>query len=216
MAGTELLIVGTGGLAKEAAQLARRMDPRAARWSEIAYVAAGAELLDKVLPYGTVRYTDEQLLARTEPADVVIGIGQPRARRDVARRLRANAVLRFPNLVHPSVEIDPAFVTLGIGNMVTLGVVMTCDIHVGDFNLFNWNTTIGHDTVIGSYNVINPGCSVSGRIYLGDACLLGTGCRVLETLNIASNVTIGAGAVVIASIAGEGTWVGVPARRLPS
>ena len=212
----ELLIIGTSGLAKEAAQLARRIDPRAERWREIAYVSAAPQLLGAALPFGSVRYTDEQVLARTAPADVVIGIGHPGARRSVANRLRANRVLRFPNLVHPNVEIDPVYVSLGIGNMVTLGVVMTCDIHIGDFNLFNWNTTIGHDTVIGSYNVINPGSSVSGRTVLGDACLLGTGSRLLETLSIASNVTIGAGAVVICSIAEEGTWVGVPARRLPS
>ena len=161
-----------------------------------------------------MRYLDADAIDRRDEADVVIGVGHPGARRALALRLRANPALHFPNLIHPSVEIDPALVALGVGNMVTLGVVMTCDIRVGDFNLFNWNTTVGHDAVIGSFNVINPGTSVSGRVTLGDACLLGTGCRVLEDLHIASDVNIGAGAVVIDSIPASGTWVGVPARRV--
>jgi acetyltransferase-like isoleucine patch superfamily enzyme len=100
--------------------------------------------------------------------------------------------------------------------MLTQGVVMTCDIRIGDFNLLNWNTTIGHDAVVGSYNVINPASSISGYVQLADACLLGTGCRVLEGLTIASGVTIGAGAVVTRSIADPGVWLGVPARELPA
>jgi sugar O-acyltransferase (sialic acid O-acetyltransferase NeuD family) len=212
----DLLVVGTGGLAKEAAQLARRMDPAGARWPSIGYVTHLPEELGARLPFGEVRELDAALAQRAVPADVVIGVGHPGRRRDLALLLAANPVLAFPNLVHPDVEIDAGLVTLGRGNMVTRGVVMTCDIRIGDFNLVNWNSTIGHDCVVGSYNVINPGSSVSGRVRLGDACLLGTGCRILETLEIASDVTIGAGAVVTRSIGEPGTWLGVPARRAPS
>lgn len=210
----ELLIIGTGGLAKEAAQLARRIDPDGDRWPQIAYVTDGATPLGTMMPFGEVRYVDADLLLRSKAADVVIGVGKPRARRSLAAQLRSNPVLAYPNLVHPTLDIDPALVSLGQGNMLTLGVVMTCDINIGDFNLFNWNVTVGHDTVLGSYNVINPSSSVSGRVVVGDACLLGTGSRVLEELTIASEVNIGAGAVVVASIHEPGTWVGIPARRV--
>jgi len=210
----ELLIVGTSGLAKEAAQLARRIDPASSLWREIAYVTNEPSELGRSLPFGKVVYTDEALVTRDTEADVVIGVGIPIPRRKIAQRLQQNPALSFPNLVHPNLEIDANLVTLGIGNMITQGVVMTCDIKVGDFNLLNWNCTIGHDVVIGSYNVINPGCSVSGRVHIDDACLLGTGCRVLETLNIVSEVKIGAGAVLTRSADVFGTYIGVPARLL--
>jgi sugar O-acyltransferase (sialic acid O-acetyltransferase NeuD family) len=209
----ELLIVGTSGLSKEAAQLARRMDPHGTRWHKIGYVTHLRDELGTRMPFGEVCELDETLAQRNEAVDVVIGIGHPNRRRDVAMRLSSNAALDFPNLIHPTVEIDDNLVSLGRGNMVTQGVVMTCDIHLGDFNLVNWNSTIGHDSIIGSYNVINPGSSVSGRVRIGDACLLGTGCRVLETLQIASGVTVGSGAVVTRSILQAGTYLGVPARR---
>ncbi len=210
----ELLIIGTGGLAREAAQLARRIDPQGQRWHGIAYVTHDAAELGRELLHGRVEHMDQAVLARSEEADVVIGTGHTALRRKLAVQFGANTALSFPNLIHPLLEIGPLCVSLGRGNMLTQGVVMSCDIRVGDFNLINWNSTVGHDAVIGSYNVINPASSISGRVTLGDACLLGTGCRILENLTLVSDVTVGAGAVVIASIDQAGTYVGVPARRL--
>lgn len=210
----ELLIVGTSGLAREAAQLARQIDPAASRWQLISFVAENDSQLSQRLSYGEVRLTDAMLLNRTEPADVVIGIGHPKIRRRIVQQLEAQPQLTFPNLIHPSVEMDMTCVSLGQGNIITKGVVMTCDIVIGDFNLINWNTTIGHDVRIGSCNVVNPGCNLSGFVVVGDDCLIGTGTQVLEHCSISSGVIVGAGAVVTRSLAQVGTYVGIPAREL--
>ncbi len=212
----ELLIVGTSGLAKETAQVARHLDPDGVRWHRIGYVTHLRDELGMRLPYGEVTELDEALAGRSEPTDVVIGIGRPLLRREIAQRLAGNAALEFPNLIHPGAGVDHDLVSLGRGNVITRGVVLTCDIRIGDFNLVNLNSTIGHDCVIGSYNVINPGCNISGRVTIGDLCLLGTGCQILEALEITSGVTIGGGAVVTRPIPQAGTWVGVPARHKPS
>ena len=210
----ELLIVGTGGLAKEAAQLARRMDPQGLRWDRMAYVTSDPEQLGTALPFGSVAYLDDDLMRFARGVDVVIGIGMPTVRRTVAEKLRGNPALAFPNLIHPRTELDPHVVEIGCGNMITQGVIITCDVHLGDFNLLNLNTTIGHDCRIGSFNVINPGCSVSGRVHLADECLLGTGCCILANLSVCSQTSIGAGAVVTKSITEPGVYIGVPARRM--
>jgi acetyltransferase-like isoleucine patch superfamily enzyme len=211
---TELLIIGTGGMAREAAQLARQVDPYAINWSNISFVTEHVDELGHRYAYGDVRFTDEDLMARTEPADVVIGIGHPLIRRAVARRLLPLNYLSFPNLVHPSVDIDGSCVRMGKGNVVTKGVVLTCDITIGSFNILNWNVTIGHDVSIGSYNVINPACNVSGHVTVADACLIGTGSQILERRTVCDGVVIGAGAVVAQSLTAEGTYVGIPAKML--
>jgi sugar O-acyltransferase (sialic acid O-acetyltransferase NeuD family) len=209
----ELVIVGTGGLAKEAAQLARQMDPDKNQWSVIRYATESASELGKELPYGLVCYLDEDLISRELPCDVVVGVGYPQARRRVVEGLLAGKNLSFPNLIHPSVDVDLAYVKLGVGNMISKGAVLTCDIVIGDFNLLNWNVTVGHDVQIGSFNVINPSCNLSGHVKLGDACLIGTGAQVLEHRSIHSNTRVGAGAVITTSTAVVGgTYVGVPAR----
>ncbi len=210
----ELLIIGTSGLSKETALVARRMDPAGARWFKISYVTHLHEELGMRMPFGEVCVLDEDLQARREPVDVAIGVGHPNVRRKVIERLTANPALNFPNLIHPNLGIVEDLVTLGRGNVITQGVSMTCDIRIGDFNLFNLNSTLGHDAIIGTGNVINPGCNISGRVELGDWCLLGTGCRVLETLQIVSDVIVGSGAVVTRHITEAGTYIGMPARRL--
>lgn len=210
----ELLIFGTGGMAREAAQLARQVDPAGIRWSRISFVAEDKSLLGCRFTYGEVRFTDAVVQSCAMTADVVIGIGHPRVRREIAQRLSSKSNFSFPNIIHPSVDIDMSCISIGRGNIVTKGVVITCDIKIGDFNLFNWNTTVGHDVSIGSYNVINPGCNLSGNVVLENACLIGTGTQVLENRVIASDIIVGAGSVVIQSLTEYGTYVGVPARKV--
>ena len=210
----DLYIIGTGGLAKEAAQLARRIDPNAERWPMIHYVTHDVAELNQPRPFGAIDILDEALATLASPADVVIGVGHVPLRRRIALSLRGHSHLRFPNLIHPCVELDPAVIAIGVGNIITQGVVLTCDITLGDFNLLNLNVTVGHDCRVGSYNVINPGSSVSGNVTLGDACLVGTGARILEGLQVADGIILGAGAVLTRSIASVGsTYVGIPARR---
>jgi sugar O-acyltransferase (sialic acid O-acetyltransferase NeuD family) len=209
----ELLILGTSGLAKEMAHLARAVDPAAERWPVISYVTHDPAELGKPLLHGTVRWLDADLLARTEPADVVVGVGQPALRRKLVDALQGRANLSFPNLVHPSVPVA-ASVRLGRGNAITQGVALTCDIEIGDFNLLNLNSTVGHDGRIGSFNVVNPGCNVSGWVTMGSECLLGTGSQVLERLTLASGTVLGAGGVLTRNTEAPGTWVGVPAKAL--
>lgn len=209
---TNLLIIGTGGLAKECAQLARQIDPQCGRWPAIKYATNDKGLLGVDLLFGSVEFLDTDLQSSSEEFDVVIGIGNPQIRRRIGRGLSENSQLNFPNLIHPSVAVDHNLVTMGCGNIFAKGVVLTCDIRVGSFNLVNLNCTIGHDAEIGDYNVINPGCNVSGRVKIGDSCLIGTGVQIIENVAIESNVIIGAGAVVTKLIETPGVYVGVPAK----
>ena len=208
----KLLIIGTSGQAKECAQLARQIDPECNRWSTIVYVTNDKNLLGVDLPFGRIAVLDAELQHSSTEVDVVVGIGHPETKREICRRILFNPFLSFPNLIHPCASVDHNFVMMGFGNIMTKGVVMTCDIRIGNFNLFNLNSTIGHDTEIGHYNVFNPGCSVSGGVKIGDTCLIGTGARIIEKLQIKSNIIIGAGAVVTKSIDDPGTYVGMPAK----
>jgi serine acetyltransferase len=97
---------------------------------------------------------------------------------------------------------------------VTAGCIFTCDIRVGDFNLFNLQTTVGHDAQIASGCVINPSVNLSGGVVVGDRVLIGTGAQILENRTIGSGATIGAGAVVTRDVEAGTTVVGVPAKPI--
>jgi len=118
----------------------------------------------------------------------------------------------FPNLVHPSFSGYRATIAMGKGNVVTAGCIFTLDIKIGNLNLFNMHTTLGHDSVIGDCNVFNPGVNLSGGIEIGDRNLFGTNCSVLQYVKIGSDNSIGAGAMVNRDIGNFKISVGVPAK----
>jgi sugar O-acyltransferase (sialic acid O-acetyltransferase NeuD family) len=212
----DLLIVGAGGLAREAAMVAEQINARTHKWRFVGYVDASEERIGEAIGSGTIVGTDDWLVNRDEAADVVVAIGEPRIRAAVVGRLRGAEQLRFPNLVHPNVSLDATRVELGDGNVITAGVALTCDIEIADFNYLNLNATIGHDVRIGSFNVLNPGANVSGRAVINNEVLVGTGAQLLEGVKIGNGAVVGAGAVVVKDVPEGLTVVGIPAKPLQS
>lgn len=215
----ELFILGTSGQAKETAQLARLIDPHGDRWPVIAYVAQREADLGASLPHGRVSHTDASFEASFDATasrrEVAIGVGHPRLRRRLAERIASRyPSCAFPNLVRPGVILHPEHLHMGVGNLVSHGVVLTVDITIGDFTLLNFQSTVGHDAVIGSWSVVNPSANISGGCVIGDECLIGVGAQILEGRRVCSGAVVGAGAVVTRDITEPGTYVGVPARRI--
>ena len=208
-----LYIVGTSGLAREMAFLIKAVEQ--ANWRLDGFIAADAGEIGRDLGFAKVVGDDAWLLGQERPCGVVMGVGTPSIKQRVSDRyLSAGPRFAFPTFIHPTAVLDERIVKLGRGNMVTAGCVFTCDIEVGDFNLFNLQTTVGHDARIGNCCVFNPSVNLSGGVQVGDAVLVGTGAQVLENRIIGDRANVGAGAVVTKDVTPEMTVVGVPARPL--
>ena len=203
-------VIGTSGLAREMAQLLQQVG---GPWRFEGFVSEAEVEVGRDLGAGTVLGTDDWLLGSDRAGDIVIGIGHPGPRAAAARRYAAAGDrFGFPNLIHPSAIVDPATARLGRGNVVTAGCLFTVDIAVGDFNLFNWHVTVGHDVSVGSWCVINPGANLSGGARIGDRVLVGTGAQILEGRAVGDDASVGAGAVVTHDVPVGATVTGVPAR----
>lgn len=209
-----IAILGTSGLAGEVAFLIgdiNRGQPDAV-WKLIGFVGPAdghTAAAQKRIP---IVGDDNELLARRSDTHVALGVGDPKLRRILHQRFKANARLRFPNLVHPNVVWERDSATIGEGNIICAGCVLTTDVAIGDGNYVNLTCTVGHEVIIGDYCVINPGANISGRVRICDACLIGTGATILQGITIGKNACVGAGAVVTKDVPPDATVVGVPAK----
>ena len=147
----------------------------------------------------------------TTDVNLFLGIGNPRLIQKIFRKFQN---YNFPNLIHPTSSGDFSSVRMGVGNIITPGCILTVDISIGNCNIFNLNTTIGHDTIINDYNVFNPGSNISGGTKIGSLNFFGTNCSVLQHLEIENGNTIGAMTLINKNLSSDLTIVGVPGRFL--
>ncbi|MCZ2130523.1 MAG: acetyltransferase [Bacteroidia bacterium] len=157
--------------------------------------------------------TEEEFDAKETPETTMlaIGVGDPKLIKKLAGKFKA---FTFPNLVHPSVVYDKDNVKMGQGNILVAGVLFTTCISVGDMNIFNLSSTVGHDAVIGSYNVINPTVNISGGVEIGTANLIGVGATILQYKKIGNGSVIGAASLVTKDVEDNIVVVGVPAKQM--
>ena len=200
----DVVIVGHSGFAKEIKWLLEGINQKGAIWNFIGYI-------DKNKNSPDIIGDDEFLIKYSNPLDVVIAIADGTLRRKLYEKYRNNNNLSFPNLIAPSIRIDDR-VSLGIGNIICEGTIITVEVVFGDFNIVNLDCTIGHEAVIGNFVTLNPSVNLSGKALIEDSVNIGTGTQVLQGIRIGYNAVIGAGAVVTNDVEGGSTAVGVPAK----
>lgn len=206
----DIVIFGSGGLAREVAFLIDQINDAAPQWNLLGYVETERERVGQQVGKYRVYCTEEELVDKKLAA--AIGIGTPAVINKIASRFADRSNVEFPNLIHPSVIRDEPRVTLGRGNILCAGSIFTTDIAVGSFNFFNLNCTYGHDVRIADCCVFNPGINMSGGVEMGSRCLIGTGATILQYLKIGDEVTVGAGSVVTKDVPAGTTVIGVPAK----
>lgn len=203
-------IFGSSGLAREVADIARDNG-----YKEIFFIDL-ENGLDSYTGYAIKKesefnYTDSEI-------DYVIGIGEGISRKKVYEKF---PVLNYVNLIHPTVSFgykQKDIIEVTKGNIICAGTRITNNVKIGNFGLYNLNTTIGHDCIIQDFVTISPGANISGNVLLSECCYIGTGSTVLQgksidtKLIIGMNSTVGAGAVVVKDVEANVVVKGIPAK----
>lgn len=206
-----IVVIGAGGLGREIAAMLNTYFKDT--FKVLGFVDDGIpahEVINDMEVLGGV----EWLLQQNELA-VVFGIGAPGIKQTVQKRLSQNASLHYPNIMHPNARLHaPDLIQMGKGNVITDGCILTTNISIGSFNLFNLNTTIGHDVVTGDFCSIMPGVNISGGAQLRNLVYIGTGAKLIKASTLDEGCVVGAGAVVHSDVPAGQTFVGVPAKSI--
>ena len=80
-----------------------------------------------------------------------------------------------------------SFVSMGEGNIICAGNILTVNVVLGDFVILNLSCTVGHDAVIESFVTVYPGVNISGCVKIGQGVELGTGSKIIQGIAVGSN-----------------------------
>lgn len=203
-----MAIYGAGGFAREVAPLLADDD-------DVVFVsdvpAEQGEIVNGIEVIGF----DSLRAATHNSREVVIAVGSPDDRRNIARRC-VDAGLRFGNICAATSRrlVD---VRLGEGSIVCDYSLITANARIGAHFHLNIYSYVAHDCRVGDFVTFAPRVCCNGNVWVEDNVYVGTGAIIREgergrPRHIGAGAVIGMGAVVTRDVAPGTTVVGVPAR----
>ncbi|MDL1914026.1 MAG: acetyltransferase [Bergeyella sp.] len=164
--------------------------------------------------YGNVVGNIERLNSIGYAVGVAIAVGNKDYVKNIKSRIK-NPNIFYPNIIHPSVAfLDRSNVEIGMGNILSVDCIVSCNTKIGDFNLLNNRVVIGHDVSLGNFNILNPNVMISGSVTIRDENFFGFNSAVLQGRRIGSNNTLSAGSILLRHIGDGQTYFGVPAKKM--
>lgn len=206
----KILIFGAGGFGREVQWLIERINQKELTWEIEGYLDDGVAPQTKINGYKVLGGMDK-LKEYDSTMAVVVAIGSASIREKIATEIKKIGEFQFPNLIDPDVQMSQ-FVSMGEGNIVCAGNILTVNIRLEDFVILNLSCTVGHDAVLESFVTVYPGVNISGNVCVGRRTELGTGSKIIQGITLGNDAIIGAGAVVVRPIPSDCVAMGIPAK----
>jgi len=167
-----------------------------------------------------LRFVDDQYvnsdtlpLSQFDPKKhiAMVAVANSKDRYDIIERLPKET--QFFTFIHPTALLMKD-VEIGEGSFIGAYSILTTNIKIGKHAILNRGNHIGHDCQIGNYFSAMPGAIVSGNVKIYDLVYMGNNSSIREKLSIHSLSTIGMNGAVVRNIEDNGTYVGVPVKKI--
>lgn len=210
----DLAIFGAGGFGREIACIIKQINAIEPKWNLIGFFDDNESLLGSSNEYGVVLGNTEVLNSWNKPLSIVIAIGNPNILRNVSEKIN-NQLIDFPNIIAPNACImDYDNIKMGKGNVICPNCLISCNVELGDFNLINVMSQLGHDTKMMNYNVVMPSVNISGGVAVGNCNLFGVKSFIIQYKTIGNNVLITPGSIMLRKGKDHTTYMGNPAKKI--
>lgn len=216
MSANPLLLVGTGGFARETMELVRAANVLSQRWELLGLLDDDPSLHGCEIHGVRILGPSEAVHDHPE-AFVAACVASPS---DPMRRLALVSRLglppeRYATLVHPTAVVPPS-ATIGRGSVLHAATVLTADVQLGAHVAVMPGVVLTHDDAVGDGATFGAGARLAGGVIVERGAYVGSGALVREGVVIGAAAVVGMGAVVTRSVPSGEVWIGVPARHLRS
>lgn len=124
-------------------------------------------------------------------------------KKQICKRYKRLLVYRYGMFLSPT---EKAFFGKGVSFPHPSSIVIGADVSIGENCVIYQNVTIGG---------VRRGAERDNKYpQIGDNCILYAGCKVLGGITLADETKVGANAVLLKSTEANGTYAGVPAKRI--
>ena len=207
----DLIIIGVGGVGREAALIAEEINEQSQEWNILGFVDDNEDVQNTYINGYPVLGKSQYLQNYKDEVYVFCGISNYKVKKKIISKLKENQNIKFATLIHPSVKLNK-HIKIGEGCIIYQNVIMTVNIEIGDHVIISPKCGIGHDSKIHDYVTLLWNVNVSGNVDIKEGATMGSGSTVIQGLTIGEGSFVGAGATVIRDIDKYKTAVGVPTR----
>lgn len=209
----DIIIVGSGGLAKEVYAIIKSNNKNDASWNVIGFISKskkGMEIIDGLKVIGD----DNYVLNYDKKINIIIAVADTSIRQSLVKKLNLLKNISFPNIIHKSIFIDFDNVEIGYGNVLFPNTIVAPHVKIGNFNILNFSTFLGHDSIVKNFCTINPNATIPGSVVINNYCTVGANATIHQGIHISEKSIIGIGSVLTRASKADSTYFGNPARKI--
>lgn len=210
----DLIIIGAGGLGREAMSLALRIQKNNPdiQWRLKGFIT---DIVGDFYEKDTLGYDIIGTIKDHKVNDnnvYVFAIADVEFKKKTTKEFTEKGA-KFINLISPHAFVAPN-VDIGVGNIIQLGAGIAPNTKIGNFVMINAYTTIGHDAEIGDYTTLSSHCDITGYTKLGEGVFLGSHAVICPHAKVGDYARVGAGSIVLKRVKAHTTVFGNPAKRI--
>ena len=120
---------------------------------------------------------------------------------------------KYVTFIHPLATVARS-AQIGYGNIILANVVINPNVKMGNFNTFNSNSLVGHDSIIGDNNFIAGHCVIGSNLKIGNGNFFGLNSSSKNFIKINDYNIIGMAANLVKNVESKQILVGNPAKPL--
>lgn len=140
----------------------------------------------------------------------IIGAGYPELRRKIYNDLKKMGCNFFTLSICSSMS---ASIEMGEGNIL-INSSFSCNLKLGNCNVFNGGVIVGHDAEIGDGNFFGPRSQILGNAKIGDFNQIGANVVLLPCCKVGNNNKIAPLSAVYKGCRDNSYWAGNPAVKV--